>query len=151
MMLNHSMQALAQHGDVVIAGRGGFAVLAGMPDVLNVRVQAPLGLRIGRAEERTFQGEPARVAEWVQGNDKIQKSFIESVYGVQWDAATAFDLVIDTGKIAPELAAHTIVEAVKALRIPRLRGAKCAAELEVDAVLASTVHEVLHCDMAHVG
>ncbi len=38
-MLNQVIKALASHGDVVILGRGSFAALAGLTDVLNVRVQ----------------------------------------------------------------------------------------------------------------
>jgi len=150
-MLNKCISALARCGNVVIVGRGGFAVLAGLSDVLHVRIQAPIPVRIRRLLEVPGIGDPGLAEQAVTKNDNLQQKFIKMVYGQDWDTAKAFDLVIDTGKIAPELAAHTIVEAVKALKIPRLRGAKCAAELEVDAVLASTVHEVLHCDMAHVG
>ena len=31
-------------------------------------------------------------------------SFVEEFYGVPWDAIEAFDLVINTGKIPPDLA-----------------------------------------------
>jgi len=152
MMLNHSMLALAGHGDVVIVGRGGFAVLAGLVDVLNIRIQAPLSVRIERAEDLPSLPERGRAAGLVKGNDRIQKTFIESVYGVHWDTATAFDLVIDTGKISPALASNLIVEAVRAMPVPRMRGgARSAAELQVDTVLALTVHEVLHCEEVHVG
>jgi len=152
MMLNHAVLALAGHGDVVIVGRGGFAVLAGLADVLNVRIQAPLDLRIERAEELPFHPEHHQAAVLVKGNDKIQRTFIESVYHVHWDDASAFDLVVDTGKVEPGLAAELIVEAVRAMRVPRMRsGARTAADLQVDKVLAMTVHEVLHCVEAHVG
>ena len=40
-MLNHCLQALAKEGEMVIVGRGGFAALGGLADVLNVRLQAP--------------------------------------------------------------------------------------------------------------
>jgi hypothetical protein len=45
-MLNQVVQAVAHHGDVVIQGRSGFAILSGFADVLNVRLQAPLATRI---------------------------------------------------------------------------------------------------------
>src|SRR5512135_3353328 len=38
-MLNRVIQAVARHGNVVILGRGSFAVLGGLADVLNVRIQ----------------------------------------------------------------------------------------------------------------
>jgi hypothetical protein len=47
-MLNQVVQAVAQHGNVVIQGRSGFAVLADYADVLHVRLQASLAVRIER-------------------------------------------------------------------------------------------------------
>jgi cytidylate kinase len=150
-MLNRSLQALARHGDVVIVGRGGFAVLAGLADVLNVRIQAPLELRIERTEEQPSKAEPNPPEGFVKEYDQIQKTFVESVYGVPWDASKSFDLVIDTGKIAPGLAANLIAQAVKALKAPKDQEMPTAAALVVDKILAETVEEVLKCQAAHAG
>ena len=46
--LNQVMEALAAHGHTVIVGRGGFAVLDGLADVLNVRIQAHIEDRLGQ-------------------------------------------------------------------------------------------------------
>lgn len=148
-MLNQSIMALARHGNMVIVGRGGFAVLAGLADVLHVRVQAPLPLRISRATELPAIAEPSRAELEVKENDRIQKAFVESVYGVQWDAVKGFDLVIDTGKIAPDLAATWLVEAVKGLKVPDLSGVRTASRLEVDHILASTVADFYKCEKTH--
>src|SRR5690349_3683759 len=51
-MANEIIEAVAQRGSVVIVGRAGFAVLAGLADVLNVRIQAPLADRAQRVRER---------------------------------------------------------------------------------------------------
>lgn len=147
-MLDRSLQALASHGDVVIVGRGGFAVLAGLADVLNVRIQAPLAKRIQRAEDQSLGSEPGPAEGAVKEYDQLQKDFVETVYGVPWDDSKSFDLVIDTGRITPELAASLITQAVKAL--PRAaEGAAAAAGLAVDKVLATTVREVLKCQAEH--
>jgi cytidylate kinase len=151
-MLNRSLQALANHGDVVIVGRGGFAILEGMPGVLNVRIQAPLSLRIERAEAfdaAPAAEEPRQAERLVTGNDRIQKEFVKSVYGMSWDAADAFDLVIDTGKIAPDLAASMIARAARALPAPDSGSAAFVPEFQVDDVLASAVQDVLDCKRKH--
>lgn len=149
-MLNKAILALAHHGDMVIVGRGGFAVLAGLADVLHVRIQAPLAVRIRRAIEDPLIAEPSRAELLAKENDRIQKAFVESVYGAQWDSVKGFDLVIDTGKIAPDLASGWIVEAVKALRVPDASGVRTAAKLEVDRILAATVEEFFSCGKVHV-
>jgi hypothetical protein len=47
-MLNRVIRALAQHDKVVILDRGGYALLQGFANVLNVRVEAPFSIRVPR-------------------------------------------------------------------------------------------------------
>jgi cytidylate kinase len=148
-MLNQAVLALAKHGNMVITGRGGFAVLAGLADVLHVRVQAPLPLRIQRVMRDPAIAEPSRAELLVKENDRLQKGFVDSVYGAQWDSAKGFDLVIDTGKISPQLASRWVVEAVQALEVPDRSGVRTAEQLQVDHILASTVADLFKCEMAH--
>jgi len=149
-MLNASLIALASHGDVVLVGRGVFAVLEGMADVLKVRIQAPLPLRIERTQEAPGNPEPGKAEALVKENDQTQRTFVKSVYGKQWDAADAFDLVIDTGLITPDLATSMIVDAARALPALRPDGAQVPGTIAVDPVLASTVQEVLNCRKEHL-
>ncbi|HEX5335467.1 MAG TPA: cytidylate kinase-like family protein, partial [Propionicimonas sp.] len=51
-MMNETIAAVAARGNVVILGRGGFRVLAGMADVLNVFVKAPQDVRAARIAKR---------------------------------------------------------------------------------------------------
>ena len=150
-MLNESLLALANHGDVVILGRGGFAVLEGMKDVLNVRIQAPLHLRIERTQESPGRVEPAEAERVVKANDQVQKTFVQSVYGMEWNSADAYDLVIDTGKVKPELAASIIVESARALEAPTPGQDLTATSIKVDLVLASAVREALQCEGKHAN
>ena len=149
-MLHRVVLALAQHGNVVIVGRGSFAALAGFADVLNVRIQAPLSQRSQRVLAQQGLATVAEAEAAVQEADKVRAAFIESVYGVRWDDAHAFDLVIDTGKVDPELASAWLVEAVQALRHRSLGDQPTAAAIPVDSVLASVVSDQLKCQGAHV-
>jgi len=150
-MLNQSLRALARHGNLVIVGRGGFAVLGGLADVLNVRVQAPVALRISRVADLSPVSERGRAEELVLANDHLQKTFIESVYGKAWDSAVAFDLVLDTGKLSVDAAAGMIVQAVAALPAAEAPGLRTTAGLQVDRILASAVEGALETGAAHVG
>ena len=66
------------------------------------------------------------------------------------DTSKGFYLVVDTGKIAPELAGEIIVNAVKALIPPTISGVHTASQLQVDKTLAAVVFDVLHCEAPHV-
>jgi cytidylate kinase len=142
-MLNNCIRALARHGNVVILGRGGFAVLAGLADVLNVRIQAPTHLRIMRLVEAPDIGDPGLAEQALVKNDTLQKQFIKSVYDQEWDTAKAFDLVIDTGKVPPGLAVEMIVRATRELKVPSPGGERTSADLEPDKILGEAVAEVL--------
>ena len=82
-MLNRVILALARHGNMVILGRCGFAVLHGYQDVLNVRIQAPLHLRVQHIMERQEIQDYKKAEAIVTEGDSIRSAFIESVYGVR--------------------------------------------------------------------
>ncbi|HSN77315.1 MAG TPA: cytidylate kinase-like family protein [Anaerolineae bacterium] len=147
-MLNQIVPALAQHGNVVIVGRSGFAMLQGYGDVLNVRVQAPLAIRVASVmAEQGIEAEQAEAS--IVDADKGRAAFIESFYGVRWNDATAFDLVINANRIAPELAAHWIAQAVQALTERGAGHGLTCASIEVDPILAKAVRAALDCQDTH--
>ena len=64
-MVHDCLRALAQHGNIVIVGRAGFAVLGELADVMNVRIQAPFAIRSRRLVDASSFGDPGRVEEIV--------------------------------------------------------------------------------------
>ncbi len=148
-MLNRVIQALARHGNTVILGRGGFAVLNGFADVLNVRIQAPLPIRVRRVMAQQKISEPEQAEAIVKENDKVRVAFVESFYNVRGDAASAFDVVIDTSKVSPELTASWLVDAVRGLPEQKAGEERIARVIQVEPVLASAVSSVLGCEIEH--
>ncbi len=144
-MLNQIVPALARHGNVVIVGRSGFAMLQGYADVLNLRVQAPLAMRVEHAIAQQGLGPEEAEAAIIEG-DKGRAGFIEAFYGVQWNDATAFDLVVNLGKVAPELAVSWVTQAVRTLNVGA--GPSCDT-IEVDPILARTINDALDCQVKH--
>ncbi len=142
-MLNRCVQAMAQHGDIVLVGRGGFTVLSGYADVLNVRVQAPLAVRVQRLMAREGAVDRQAVEEQVKANDRARTAFLQTFYGLQPDAAGAFDLVVDTGAISAEMAASWVVAATQALDQREGKAGATTGQIEVDPILARTVADVL--------
>lgn len=150
--LKQVILALARHGEMVIVGRGAFAVLGGFADVLNVRVQAPLPLRVRRAMEKEKITESDRAEALLKEGDRMRDAFVKSFYDIRWEDATAartFDLVIDTGKVPPDLAVAWLVEAVKVLKERKVDDEPTSSAIEISAELARTVSEVLGCQVTH--
>lgn len=101
-------------GNMIIVGRGAQVVLAGKPDVLHVRVVAPVELRIRRWQARErLTADGAR--QKVQERDRAHSDFVKHFFGADIDDAALYDLVIRTAKIAPAAAADLIVKALAAL------------------------------------
>ena len=148
-MLNQVIQAVAHHGNVVILGRSGFEVLGEFADVLHVRLQAPFPVRVERVMAQ--QEIPFEQAELVvKNNDKVRMAFVEEFYKVPWDSIRAFDLVINTGKISPDLSASWVIEAAKASMTSLEMDKPTTASIVVDHILADAVSEVLKCNQTHM-
>lgn len=130
--------ALAQHGDVVMLGRGLFASLQNLTDVINVRVKASLDTRIRRVIRDQGFTERHAAEEFIKERDLRVAGYTKEWYGVSVDDLTMFDLVIDTSKVDPDLAIAWIADAVRALKHNRKEGAT-TADLEVDPVVAQVV------------
>jgi cytidylate kinase len=147
-MLNQVVRAVAQHGNVVILGRSGFAILAGLADVLHVRLQAPLSLRIERvmAQQKIAREQAEAV---VKEKDRVRAAFVEGFYGVPWEAVHAFDLVINTDKISPDLAMTWVVAAAKAFVTGPETAKLTTRSIKVDPILAAAVSDGLRCEMVH--
>jgi len=147
-MLNRVVQAVARHGNAVIQGRSGFAILESFADVLHVRLQAPLPVRVEQMmAQQQMSAEQAAVS--VKDGDDARRSFVQEFYGVPWDAIQAFDLVINIGKVPPNLAMTWVIDAANALALSPATGKPTTRSIEVDPVLAKAVSDRLRCQTAH--
>ncbi len=143
-MANEIIEAVAQRGNVVILGRAGFAVLAGYADVLNVRIQAPVGDRVQRVMEREGLADVEVAAERVKQDDEVHDKYIQRFYNKQWDDLANFDLVVDTGALSMGAAVQQIVEAARGLdQKAQPADAPSTRSLQVDPVLADAVAEAM--------
>ena len=140
-MMNETIAAIAARGNVVILGRGGFVVLKGFADVLNVFVEAPSEVRVARIAQRDKLEAETAMAK-VQADDKLRQKFMSLYYGADWAKADNYELVVDTQSLPDADAVAQIRTALTALPAPAA-GAKLAADLAVDHVLAQTVDEVM--------
>lgn len=149
LMLNRAIFALAAHGNFVILGRGSFALLAGYDDVLNVRTQAPLPVRVKRVAQRNNIS-LSSAEDMVNENDRVRSQFIELSYNVRWDSTTHFDLVIDTSKVTEKSAARWINESTMNLVDVGEAARLSTAEIDVSPVLANVISQTFNCFEKHV-
>ena len=108
------IRAAYEHDKVVLMGRGGQVVLRDAPDVLHVRVVAPIEMRIRRVQESagvTVDAARRQVAQ----RDQASAEYVKRFYDVDSADPLLYHVVINTGKIAPAAAVDLIINALEGL------------------------------------
>lgn len=141
--LKKVVRALAHKDNIVIMGRGSFAILNGFTDTLNVRIKAPFSVRVQRVMEQERIKDVEIAEDLVKKNDKIRSNFINFSYHVDWNAVDAFDFMIDTNKITPDSAVNYIIEILKTLKTRKAKGVLTIDSIKVDPALDKTISSIL--------
>jgi cytidylate kinase len=103
---------LADGGEVVIVGRGGQMVLRDCPDVLHVRVVAPLEARVAQLRrERKVSTESARAC--LEASDKARARYLQRSYRVRVEDSALYHLTINTGLLDLSQAVKLIIQALQ--------------------------------------
>ncbi|MBK7822303.1 MAG: cytidylate kinase-like family protein [Tessaracoccus sp.] len=138
--MNKTIEAIGAGGDVVILGRGGFVVLGGYADSLDVFVKAPVDVRANRIAQRDGISDE-KAADKIKADDKTRQRFTKRIYGTGWADEKNFDLVVDTGAMSDEEAIAAIVAAYTE-RQADLADGKLVSSIEVDPALKDSIDKV---------
>src|SRR2546423_6227350 len=101
----------AHSGNVVIVGRGGAYILAGLEGALHVFLRAGESERVKVVMEREqiTQDEARRR---MKQTDENRRAYIRQVYGHTWDLPGHYDLVLDTGRLGYDATVEAILAAL---------------------------------------
>lgn len=147
-MLNKAILGIAQRGDAVILGRGGFAALRDYADVLHVRLQAPFSLRVKRVWERERLVDKETAKSVVAENDKARLTFIKAFYDVDGNAVNQFNLVLDTRVVSTAMAVNWIATVAQSMNDTFFVDGLTTAEIEVDPILVDAIEKALAPDIS---
>lgn len=103
---------LADHGNVVIIGRGSQVILKDQPGAVHVLLVGPLEHRI---KQFALRGdlEEDEASKRVNDGDKGRVSFHQKFFKVEVDDPALYHLTLNTARFPPEEAARIISEAVQ--------------------------------------
>jgi CMP/dCMP kinase len=119
-----AVKSAYQLGDMIIVGRGGQVILKDHPDVLHVRIEAPLEERLLRVRgypemtSQTFSDSVAarRVAQdLIEKSDAASTDYLKRFYDVDWSDFRLYHLIINTSMLRIEQAAGVIIGLVQQL------------------------------------
>lgn len=98
-------------GNIIIYGRGGQDLLAGVDNVFRVRITAPFEERVERwAEREWLDPELARIL--VRRSDQQRAGFIKYYFDRDWTDPLSYDLIINTSRLTEETAIKLICDGV---------------------------------------
>ena len=110
-LIQTAIRAAYERGNIVILGRGGQAILHDLPGVFHIRLEAPVEIRVSRLQsQKGFNASEAQA--WVVEQDRKTAQYLSRFFEVRWDDPMLYHMMINTGKIEPEIAAQIIVNAV---------------------------------------
>jgi cytidylate kinase len=132
-LIRNCILSYAARDRVVIMGRGGNFLLAGIPHALRVRVTAPLEVRVAEIAKRESISDKA--ARWLIDKTHHERAcFIYSLYRTQWDDLGAYDLIVSTADTPVEDAVKLVIDRVAERDAAKTEGAR--KDLEMRALAA---------------
>jgi cytidylate kinase len=111
--VQEAVREFAAHGNVVIVGRAGGAILGRRPDVVRVFMYGPREWRIERLVSERSLDQKAAAAE-IDRIDRARKAHLRDWYNVELGSPEVVDLAIDTSTFGTEGSVALIVAAVHA-------------------------------------
>lgn len=101
----------AAEGNIILIGRGAFAILGGIPGVFSVRFVSSMETRVRRTMEDYECGEK-EAQQIVTKSDNDRSGFHNSFFNVDWEDPVHYHLILNTDLLSPESAAGIIESAV---------------------------------------
>lgn len=105
------LREFASEGKVIIVGRAGQIVLRDQPEILHVRVIAPVNLRITRIAAAQSISTAAAKAQ-IEQSDRARHSYLRRTYHVDWEDPELYDLTINTEHLNAVTASAIIIHAL---------------------------------------
>jgi Cytidylate kinase-like family len=102
----------ARNLPLVVVGHGGNCLFRGRPDVLRVRVTAPVDVRVRRVVKRAGVT-LGQAAAMVRRRDSDRQHYLQRYYQNDMNDTSSYDLQINTGTFSLETAAQLVLGLVR--------------------------------------
>ena len=111
-LVNSTVLSAYDQGGIVIMGRGGQMILQDKPDVLHVRIEAPIEVRLQNVQQ--MEGVSENTArQRIEEHDVVSALYLRQVFKVEWDDPLQYHMVLNTGRWDIETATQLALEASK--------------------------------------
>lgn len=142
-LLNQTILAFAKQDNLVILGRGGFAVLQDYDNVLNVLIQGSCEQRVLNIMKTMQISDEKEALRLIDQNDRVRRSFLQTYYNLKTEEVDMFDLAINTDAVPADMAVRWIVEAADQLDKRQSDKGRSTRGIDVDSVLETAIKKAL--------
>ncbi len=132
----------AMQGGLVYHGRTGHLLLPGVSHVLRVRVLSDEDSRT-RSVMQALGLDRAKARRYIEGVDEDRRRWVHSMYGVSWEDAANYDVVINLAQMSLENAASALVNVAQ---LPDFQMTPSSRKAMQDLLLASRARTALARD-----
>jgi hypothetical protein len=134
--ITETVVALAEHGNVILIGRGANLITRGLGHVVHVRLVAALETRVQRVHQ--LQGLDKQAAlDFIRKEDSGRRRYFKTYFGRDMEDALLYDLVLNTDHLDAGEAARIIGE--MALAVQKHRSTQVQVPLAMAAAATMRV------------
>lgn len=113
-LVRYTIERVYEEDNIVILGRGGQAILKDKPNVVHVRIFAPLEARSQRLRARGMSG-VSEIKNTIRDSDRASAEFLKRFFNIQWDDPEHYHMILNTGLLDTDTAAETIIATARKL------------------------------------
>ncbi|MDY6861896.1 MAG: cytidylate kinase-like family protein [Thermodesulfobacteriota bacterium] len=132
----------AMKGGLVYHGRTGHLLFQGVRHILRVRVLADEEYRITEAMQR-LQLDRKKAQKYIKEVDEDRRRWVHTMYGISWDDAASYDVVINLAQMNVENAASALVNFAQ---LPDFKIPPAAKKTLEDLLLGARVRVIIARD-----
>jgi cytidylate kinase len=143
---------LAHRGNVLIQGWSAATLLRGIPQVISVRVCAPMDFRVRIMMERLCCGNAKAVREEVEKLDAARARGMRSMFNLEEEDSHLYDLVLNTERLPRDACVKAVCELAEGSRFGDCVSTRSVlADKLLEAKISSALTEKISVSIAPLG
>jgi cytidylate kinase len=144
--------SLAQRGNVLIQGWGAATLLRGIPQVISVRVCAPMDFRVRIMMERLCFGNAKAVRQEVEKLDAARARGMRCLFNLEEEDSHLYHVVLNTQRLPRDACVKAVCELAEGSRFAdRVATRSVLADKLLEAKLSSALTEKISVSIAPLG
>jgi hypothetical protein len=143
---------VAQQGSVLIKGWGAATLLRDLPQVISVRVRAPMEFRVRVLMERLGSADAKAVREEIERHDAVRARTMATYFNVEREDVRFYHIVLNTERLSIAACINMIVQLTESPRFHRPVTVRSAlADKLLETMIGSAMAEEISPTMAPLG